>query len=211
MRPERDAVLAWATREVPAALERDFERRDLCVLASRVGYDVCSYFGVEVKPVVVRTMVMNQAWVQFANEHPELTDNFGDEEWLRARDRLDVYAIAIDETERNEKGKFAGHLVLYAPGDDPSVLDLSVKQFERPAHDIIFETGGLNIDAPPGFLDGEPLTYVSGHETHANIIYAVRPGVKTYTRGGDWKHANHFSGQLIRRAREELTSATTVV
>ena len=206
MRPNRDAVLDWVAWNVPAAVTDHLRGKlDSCVLSTRVGLDVCSYFGVEAKPVVVRAMAFNPAWARFAQKHPELLAQPGDEKWS-SPEADGAWAVGIDEVDHGTKGKFPGHLILYLPGDPPEILDLSAGQFRREQH-------AMNIPncisaAAPGFLDGAPVTFVADDDS--TVVYAHRPGVSGYQRGGDWRHRNEITGALIRRAKQELTTTTAV-
>lgn len=207
MKPDRPDVIEWVADNVPPAVQDHLlGKLDTCVLSTRIGYDILSYFGIEAKPVVVRAMAFNQKWEKIAQEHP---DRLADPDPNKWNDPLfeGAWSVGIDERDHREKGRWPGHLVLHLPGETSYLLDLTVSQFRREQYDMLFPDVLLH-EVPASFLDCEPFILEYGPAT---IGYVYRPGVTSYRQGSDWKGRNHLSGQLIRRAREELTCTTTVV
>jgi hypothetical protein len=201
-RPSRDAVLDWLRREVPPYVAAELGgKRDSCVLSTRVGYDVCRYFGVQAKPTVVRAFAFNEAWARVADEQPELLADPDDAKWEDAR-MEGAWALAIDEEDHGTPGRFAGHLVLVAAGEPDWFLDLTAGQFSRPERGLTIPDAIWTV-APAGFVGGHEPLLIEGDG--GAIAYLHRPGVSTFYRGGDWRKHQPLSGALIRRAKKELT------
>lgn len=205
----RDDVLNHVGRFVPEELRAEFPHRaDLCVLATKIGYDTCRYFGVECRPVVTRTIAFNQRWFEFTRdsdfyasvETGETIAPVDQAAWEQAKAE-DAWSVAIDETNRNEPGRFAGHLVLLAPGEPhDTMLDLSARQFARPDHAMLFPDG-IVMDVADGDLQ-TGVTFDNGHDPAAYIAYRIRTDVPDYRRGSDWRLKNDITGRVIRRMKD---------
>jgi hypothetical protein len=111
-REERLEAIATVTGEV---LREEFpERADLCVLATRIGFDACKYFGIGSRPVVVRTLVFNVICrtLREGGWRPEsVGDEFASGE---------AWALAVDE---NDRGRCASRGTGAARADEGFLLD----------------------------------------------------------------------------------------
>jgi hypothetical protein len=71
---------------VAPLVEQAFERRDLCILATRVAIETAAYFGVEASPLAVRVILYNDAFAQhvannFAGVNRDRPGTWGDNSW----------------------------------------------------------------------------------------------------------------------------------
>lgn len=213
--PDRQAVLEWVTTEVSADIRRELpHRRNFCILATRTGLEVCRYFGVEVKPLVVRAVAFNKRWGDFAEASPAAIAALTSDEWALAsdseledlddaeawREAIESGAHVVAIRERDPLEGYAGHVVLYAPGDDPYLLDLSCGQFTRSEYDMDFPDA-LMMRVPAAFAEGEVAAYTTPLD--AQVVYRARndPSFRT---APDWRLKNPSTGKIIRKAKEEL-------
>lgn len=192
----RPDLLPLLAELAPEEIRRELPgRRDVCVLATRVGYDVLSYFGVESAPVVVRALAFNPPAVAWVNERgPNVSD-----EQLEEYNATGAWVVAIDEEDHEIPGRFPGHLVLRVPSER-ALVDLSIDQFARPERGIIMPKSAI-FDAPDDFFsDDGAATY--GLEGGGRLAYFYRQrGTKDFRSGADWKRKNPISGRVIRRLR----------
>jgi hypothetical protein len=105
------------------ALEKIFERRDLCVLTTRIVMDVAEYFGIAVWPLSVRAVVYNRTYDQkLEAQGNAIPTDFSDGSW----------AVGIGFGK--QEGKWSGHLIA---ATDHLFGDFSIGQAERPQKDIL--------------------------------------------------------------------------
>lgn len=192
----RPDLLPLLAKLAPEEIRRELpDARDVCVLATRVGYDVLNYFGVESSPVVVRALAFNQPAVAWINERgPDVSA-----EQLEEYDATGAWAVAIDEEDYGIPGRFPGHLVLHVPSER-ALVDLSVDQFARPEHGIVIPRSGI-FDVPDDFFSDEGMV-MYGLEGGGRLVYFYRPrAAKDFRSGVDWKRKNPMSGRVIRKIR----------
>lgn len=189
-----ELIVGRVAGAVPEELRSDFpDRRDICVLASRVGYDVLRYFGVNAKPVVARALAFNAKWDEWVDT---TRGDLNDPRWEEAI-KDGAHSLVVDEVDRQVKGRFAGHLILWLP-DLGQLMDLSAEQFSRPDHDMVFPPA-VRLLAPE-FLGGE--AHVFDSPDGGAIAYRYRQGVTSFRRGGDWNIKTAYAGRIIRRLRD---------
>lgn len=197
---DKAKVLDALTEIVPQVLREEFpERADLCVLGTRIGYDACRYFEIDAKPCCVRTIAFNQDWYEHYVatgcdlDHPSWESFMGE--------NGNAWSVVVDESERDEPGRYAGHLVLLAEPDDLYLLDLTMRQFARPERGMLFPDAYKTRLDRDAFARGEPIML---SEPPGYLLYRLRTDAPDYRRGGDWRVKQPLSGQVIRRLKATL-------
>ncbi len=199
---DRTEVLRLLAQRTLPELEAELGRRDVCVAATRLGAEVCRYFGIDARPQPVMANAFNQQaldWIEGGRDWPKIGDPEEAEFWAAG-----CHIIGIDEEDRGERGRYPGHLVLWLPGRE-QILDLTIGQFSRPAKGLVLPDGAL-LPAPR-LHAGEPVahTFTPDDGQTSAIVYNVRSGDR-FRRGADWRHNPRLlAGRLIREIREEAT------
>jgi hypothetical protein len=166
-------------------IEQTFNRRDLCVLTTRIVMDVASYFGIEVIPCAVRAIVINRHFAAHVAEGDiDIEKYLHDGSW----------SVGCGfPTETQLPGKWNAHMIAVA-GD--YMGDFSIQQAERPERDILTGPAVTGPFQPPHWkLENE----------HGVIIeYSLHPNPEDYRRAPDWvdkKRRHRIVGDLIRAVR----------
>lgn len=169
-----------------------WDRRDLCIMSTRIAIEVGAYFGVTVEPVAVRLMVMNSQFVSHLDTtpHPTLADlhAWADGSWS--------VGIGCGKPEPNPNG-WDGHLIAASGG---YFADFSIRQAERPERNMIL---GNFVMGP---IRGRKWV-MECPTTGCQLLYE-RFETEEYRRAPDWKDANRrrrIEGALIRAIRAALT------
>jgi hypothetical protein len=172
---------------VAPALEQVFERRDLCILATRVALDVAEYFGIKAAAVPVQAILYNEAFAKHvANGFTDVEDRnkpstWGDGSW----------SVGIGCGKAPEFGRWDGHLIAMADG---CFADFSIRQAERLQHNIY--TGPALV----GPYSGQWLWRLI-HEPTGTVVEYTRMVDDFWRKAPDWKDAARrrpVVGQLIR-------------
>lgn len=168
-------------------IERDWHRRDLCVLATRIAMDVGAYFGIPVEPLVVRVIVINRQFARHV-ERGELS--------VREYQHDGSYSVGcgFNKREKLAPGMWNGHMVAQADG---WFGDFSISQAERP------EKGIITGPAVVGPLIGAACWHCE-NEHGTMIEYSLHPDPMDYRRGPDWRKEDRrrrIVGDLIREVR----------
>lgn len=195
--PSPPDLLPLLTKLAPEEIRRELpDKRDICVLSTRLGYDVLRYFGVESRPVVVRALAFNPAAVAWIDEHGlDLSDEQKEE-----YDASGAWVVAIDEEDHGIPGRFPGHLVLHVPSER-ALVDLSLAQFARPNRGIVLPDAHI-FDVPEDFFrdNGQVVYSLDGG---GKLIYGYRKrAARDFRSSGDWRLKNSATGRVIRRVRE---------
>src|SRR5277367_1848562 len=182
-----DLFTALAGKIVPAIHARFENYNACCILATRISIEVGKYFGVDVKPLAVQTIVCNK---QFTT-HIESGERLDPEKW--AFDGSHSVGIGFGEPRKNS---WMGHLISVS-GD--LFADFTVQQAERPEKGII--TGHTIIG--PWNPKWEEWREVRGGTT---LEYSVLDN-RVYLNAPDWKNKQlvwEIAGKLIRGVSKEL-------
>lgn len=173
------------------ALEAEFRRRDLCILATRIALDVAAYFGVRAEPVSTRAVVYNAAFAA------HIERGFEDVDIARWKPLDGSYSVGVGFGLPNGgvpiPGRWNGHLITVAGG---WFGDFSIGQAERPRYDILT---GPAIVAPFPQADAWRGELSSG----AVVEYQVTRDL-SYRRGPDWTdkaRRRPIVGAMIRRLK----------
>jgi hypothetical protein len=177
---------------VAPVLEEHFERRDLCILATRVAIDVAAYFGVQAVPMPVKVVLYNEPFARHvANEFADVdrtnVASWGDDSW----------SVGIGCGTPKRVGGWDGHLIAVADG---CFGDFSIQQAERLAHNIV--TGPALV----GPYSGAPM-WQAMNDTGTVIEY--RPIEDNQWRAApDWRDSvrrRPLVGKIIRAVREAMS------
>jgi hypothetical protein len=176
-------------------LERECNRRDLCIAATKVAICVGAYFGVEVRAQPCRVMVVNR---QFAARLAEASAKgiSWAEVNIKAFAALDgSHSVGIGfPGPQNRDHKWPFHLIAAGGG---WIADFSIQQAERLERGIKTGTALVAKLAP----------HVScvEKETGSEVYYWMLNDMG-YKRAPDWKHSrtSRLAGPLIRAIRSEL-------
>jgi hypothetical protein len=179
---------------VAPALEQIFDRRDLCILATRVAIETARYFGIQAVPLPVKLIAYNADFARhvaakFADvEDRTKPQTWGDSSW----------SVGIGYGKPYEPGKWDGHLIAVGTG---CFADFSIQQAERPQYNII--TGKALV----GPWHGEQM-WKAENETGTVIEYYRLMNTGAWRNAPDWrdeKRRRKVVGQLIRAVRERET------
>lgn len=168
----------------PAVIYSNFNDK-CCVNATRVLIDVAAAFGVVVKPVVVKAIVMNAKQFELIQAHGKFPD---DPETVKAWWQQGAYSVVIDVMADNdpnvvgmELNGWSGHLVGMAGS---TLIDSSSRQLSRPAHNMEFPDIAL-IKVPGNFDRGGSVT--ARLPNGVVLQYASSPGVERYKEMSGWQ------------------------
>lgn len=169
-------------------LEAEFERRDLCILATRVAIEVAAYFGIDAKPVPVKVIVYNAAFARHVAVNFEDVEDrgspstWGDNSW----------SVGVGMGRPHEPGRWDGHLIAVA-GD--VFGDYSIQQVERPQYNIQTGPAVVGPYTPPMW---------KAENATGTVIEYSRIEAKEWRNAPDWKDAARrrpVVGKLIRELR----------
>jgi len=108
-----------------------------CIMATKIGLEVCKRFGIEAHPMSVEAMAMNASMVEWINSDKDIKDR-PDEAWS---------VVSVNEPPpegsnvmltKQENG-WSGHLVIEIPS--LGFMDLNSGQFMRPHKSIFIPDG----------------------------------------------------------------------
>lgn len=174
---------------VAPTLEAGFQRRDLCVLSTRVAIDVADYFGVEVEPVACQMVAYNAAFAAHVENRWQDVDI--------SQFRTDgSYSVGIGFGLRGRPtppGHWDGHLIVAGGG---WFADYSIWQVERPQHGIL--TGPAVVGEYRGSSAWR------GHSREGVTIEYGRIDDRSYRSGPDWRDRSRrrpLAAALIRALR----------
>ena len=184
-----NAVINWLVVNAPPLFDREGFAADRCLLASRHGFDVCRYFGIDARPQKVAAIAGNKAWQDWMNTNPGSDDVMPDEAW----------SVGVD-LHSETPGKYAGHLVLMMNVEgDRILLDLSLGQVSRPHRE-------MHLPAAASFsfpFDDDVASY---NLNGTYLFYQLRPE-RDWLAAKDWKRKPPHAGEMIRAIRKEIVVA----
>jgi hypothetical protein len=169
-------------------MQEAFNRRDLCILATRVAIEVAAYFGVEAVPVPVRAMVYNAAFARhIANDFADVADRYKPSTWGDGS-----WSVGIGFGLRQE-GRWDGHLIAVADG---WFGDFSIQQAERLQHNIVTGPAVVGPYRPP--------QWKAIHELTGTVVEYDSTNSTVWCGAPDWKDEKRrrpIVGKLIRALR----------
>jgi len=170
-------------------LEAEFERRDLCILATRVAIEVAAYFGIEATPVPVKVILYNATFARHvAANFEDVEDRTNPASWGDGS-----WSLGCGLGRPNKFGRWDGHLIAVADG---WFGDFSISQAERLQYDIVTGPALVGPYSPP-------MWRAVGEHTGTVIEYS-RIADDTWRGSPDWKDAKRrrpVVAKLIRTLR----------
>lgn len=174
---------------VAPMIEREWGRRDLCILATRITLDVAAYFDVAAQAKPVKAVAYNAAFASHV-EHSWAEVGFDAKEL----EKLDgSWAVGIGLSLSAEPGRFNGHLIAVADGE---FADFAINQAERPKRGIVTGTAILGPYAPPSWR--------CIHAPTGTVVEYHRFDDESWRRAPDWRdraRRKRIVGSLIREVR----------
>jgi hypothetical protein len=172
-------------------LEREFERRDLCILSTRIAIDIADYFGIKAQPVPVRVVIYNK---QFAAHvlrgELNVADFTSDGSWS--------VGVGFGHPAGGKGGvrgnKWDGHLITVADG---AFGDFSIQNAERPEKNIITGPACVGAHRASAFR-------WRGWNEHGTVIEYERTAETIWQNSPDWKdpqRRRRIVGELIRHVK----------
>lgn len=171
----------------------DLLREDSCVNFTKAFIGIGAHFGVKMEPLVVRVEIYNPAATDFYLAH-----DMNPPSSAKAPEDGFIVDIGARNTRGEllpaQPGKWPGHLVaLIHTSEGPYLVDLSIKQAERP-HKGILISKPIGFKLPPNFSS-------QGHTFHAknaNLIFSYTPFPrdKSFEKTPGW----------VRSHKEEIES-----
>jgi hypothetical protein len=171
------ALVLVALAAVGRPIMLEYVERSSCIAATRMGLEVCRYFGIAARPQSVRMMAVNalaRAAIT-AGEEPD---------WAAGAWSVGIAGNGQPQTP----GGWDGHLVLVA---DRTLVDLSLDQASRPAKDLPLNAATFRLDD----------TFDHGEWVH----YRLGPATVSYqqTRDLTWRTSPDWQAR-DRRWREPV-------
>lgn len=175
---------------VAPEVERVFQRRDLCILSTRIAIEVARYFGVDAQPTPVQVILYNAPFAKHVAcdftdvEDPAHPETWGDESW----------SVGIGCGAPARIGGWDGHLIALAQG---CYADFSISQAERIERNIV--TG----EALVGPWDGRSRAWKAVSETTGTVIEYRRIDDDSWRSAPDWRDTARWRplvGKLVRAA-----------
>lgn len=171
--------------------EAAYIKTNACILASRVGVEALSYFGVLSRVMPMKTIVQNAKLVEQLNANVAIDWSTG------------AHGVGVDPDLPSTDTGWNGHMCIAVP----SVMlfvDLTLPQFSRPEKDIVMSPIVASYD--DAFLQGGTAVY---RLNNCRVIYEFRPDLR-----GTWEHSSDgrknistIAGPVIRSMREILSEA----
>jgi hypothetical protein len=171
---------------IPAGIQAEFGRYDCCILSTRVAIEIAAYFGVHVRPMPVRVVLLNAAFAKHLDE--------GDGDVRKWADIDGSHSVGIGlgfHDGQDRHNLWNGHLIAASPD---YFADFAIQQAERPAKGII--TGPAVICPVTENARWRVVEAESGTE-----IQYERTRDTTYLRSPDWKDGKRrrkIAGAIIR-------------
>jgi hypothetical protein len=155
-----------------------------CLPATRIGMEALRYFGVNAKPLPMKVVAGNYAWMEWILENPGATyHDMPDEAW----------AVGVGHRENHGPGVDV-HVVLNV--EDEIMLDLDARQLSRPAKGMPVPD---TILAP--FQGGFEAQW---HNDVVVVNYVPHENPPQWKHGSDWRKAGKQAGPVIRALKAEL-------
>jgi hypothetical protein len=179
-------------------LENIFQRRDLCILATRVAIETAAYFGVQASPLPVKVMAYNRPFARHVAERFKGVDLSHVAGWGDGS-----YSVGIGCGAPPRVNGWDGHLIAIADG---WFGDFAIQQAERLQHNIV--TGPALI----GPYSGQDVWEAVCETTGTVIAYHRLPDDGHYRKAPDWKdpvRRRKAVGPLIRRLRQSRQQASS--
>lgn len=180
----------------PLILSR-FEARS-CIASTRIAVEYLREQGVRARPVSVRLRIYNPAYTARLIA-AKFDDGFAAELARMARSPESLAAAGLwsigigysrDAGETIAPSAWDGHLVCVV--EDRAILDLSLDQGCRPAHNI--ELGPALIPTNRVWLAGECGGEVIEHG--CLLAYTALPADRTFLASPDWRETRRWAGVL---------------
>ena len=181
-------LFAWLSGRISAAVEAEFGRYDCCILTTRLAIEIAAHFGLHVRPMPVKVVLINAAFAKHVDE-----GDYNVEKWSPIDGSHSVGIGCGFERGKDTQNLWNGHLIAAAPD---CFGDFSIRQAERLAKGIV--TGPAVI----GPLSEARSWRVIEPETGTEIQYQ-RIRDTRYRTSPDWKDGKRrrkLAGPLIREA-----------
>jgi hypothetical protein len=181
-----------------AALEGCTLTQQRCILATGVGVDTLSVFGIEAKPLSLAVEFRNRAWVDYVAALPEGHRLTAEE--LAEMDAQGAWVIHTGWPDNERSGKrdlltngWHGHLVIHVPNIDgvgSAIVDLDFRGFARPHKNI-------TVPSAASFMfNGKPAIY--NFPDGCALAIQPKPEDRTWEDAPDWR--DHFRRERTVRA-----------
>jgi hypothetical protein len=171
-------------------VQNKYESPNTCVMSTRIGLEVLTYFGYRAEPQACWVAVYNKPfaeWVANGRQPPM------DEEAATA---AGFYQVGVYPDVEEQPRHWNGHLVI---GVKDGLLDLDLGGFARTQHGINLPDGGF---FPHGFgTYTAPSGVVIHYEQNEDKSYRRS---RDYTVSSKW---NEMAGTLIREAKAIIGEA----
>ena len=166
-----------------------------CIITTRVLIQVLEYFGQPARPQPVIVAVINQAAIDYLDQHPGTPPD----EWPPQAWSVGVNGTGISNPATKN---WDGHLVALL--DDATgehwLIDASLDQLSRPERGIELEPAVLLLNRP---WDGRRESWTS---PYGALIYEATPTPGDWRHSPDWRsqraQVQRVAGAAIRRLRE---------
>jgi hypothetical protein len=196
MTPEHRAVCAKLVEQAPAIIAAHARLPNRCILASRIGHGVLTYFGVPHQALVCNVHIYNPAYMAWADARGHGAKT---EAEAREVEAVGGRVLILDDTVPGPG--YSGHVVLLVGAPAEAFLDLDLQQFNRPGKDIALPAAGSF-----GIVPDQP-TWSYHSDGGCGLYYTPRWGDTSYRMAPDWKRPQRAAvGALIRRLRLDKDS-----
>jgi hypothetical protein len=185
-------LFTWLGERIPQAIEAEFERRDCCILATRLAIEVAHAFGIHAYPISVQVVLMNAQFHKHVEE--------GDCDVLKWAPIDGSHSVGIGcgfHPGQPREGRWDGHLIAAAEG---AFGDFAIQPAERVEKGIYT---GPSLVGP--LAEGQRM-WTAIH-TIGTVIQYKRTNDPADRFAPDWKddkRRRRIAGPLIRQVREQV-------
>ncbi len=165
-----------------------------CIAASRICQQAAAYFGLPLRPVPTKVMVVNEAALPYVLSQIPVSS------WPEG-------AWSVGTPSQRRRGRYAGHLIMVARGSGETVIcDPSLPQFGRPSFGLdpaplVEVISGSRW--PGGPDDGRAVFIRPGHV----VTYAHLDDHDEFRQAADWRdwtrRYRRLVAQVIRDVRDK--------
>jgi hypothetical protein len=183
-----------------------------CIAATQVSREVFSYFGFETGHLCTSVVIVNEKMMVRSRGRDDLPDEAESSQWADEG----CYSVIIGKVgqgHERENDKIQTHLVATVSNghNEPLVIDASIKQAQRPQHDILLPNA-LVFPARELIEEGQQLMRIEArHPTcqgnpTTSVYYLRREDQDDYKTSPDWltRRWEKVAAKLIRELRKDI-------
>jgi len=162
---------------------------DSCVASSAIGLAILQELGFEARPLSVKALIANQAWVARAEREGHVPRNIDERERWYAEDGCHALGLGVPDRHDTTIHPLVNGLHVALLVQNKWLWDLSIDQATRPEHGIVIREPFLgDAGVSPHFrkwLRGQAQIMWTA-PGHGLIVYTVKPRDGRYLEHPNW-------------------------